>query len=205
MARRVSPLLAVVTALGADQQLARGQLGSALHIAVAGGSRGNLEGEQSPWEERATRRWKRRRIATDSSVEKRPEVGASSGAALTVPSGNRRCGRYQSVPSACATRSSGLARPTSRSRAASTRSPTPASAEEGAHRASAAVLGRPPRRWCGRCRPACWPAAYLAPPYGPPRWRGGRHALTWRAASAALSINVRKHGPSYHRRTSVRR
>jgi hypothetical protein len=106
----VPPLLAAVTALGADQQPARGQLGSALHIAVAGGSRGNLEGEQSPWEERAKRRWKRRRIATDSSVEKRPEVGASSGAVLTVPSGNGRCGRCQGDPSACATRSSGLAR-----------------------------------------------------------------------------------------------
>lgn len=159
-ARRESPRR---TSLGALQQLARERLGSALHIAVAGESRGNLGGEQSPWEERAKRRWKRWRIATDSSVEKRPEVGASSGAVLTVPSGNGRCGRRQSVPSACATRPCGLARTVSCSRAAFTRSPTPASAEAGARRVSAAVFGRPPRRWRGRCRSACWSAAYLAP------------------------------------------
>jgi hypothetical protein len=47
--------------------------------------------------------WKRHRIATDSSVEKRLEIEASSGAALTAAFGyerQRRCNRFQSV---CAT------------------------------------------------------------------------------------------------------
>lgn len=39
----------------------------------------DLEGEQSPWEERTIHRWQRRRIATDSSVEKSPGIGAYSG------------------------------------------------------------------------------------------------------------------------------
>jgi hypothetical protein len=38
----------------------------------------DLEEEQSPWEERAIRRWKRWRIATDSSVEKSLEIEALS-------------------------------------------------------------------------------------------------------------------------------
>jgi len=38
----------------------------------------DLEGDQSPWEERAINRWKRRRIATDSSVEKSLEIEALS-------------------------------------------------------------------------------------------------------------------------------
>lgn len=48
----------------------------------------DLEGEQSPWEERATRRWQRRWVATDSSTEQRPEVGCSAGAAPKADGGN---------------------------------------------------------------------------------------------------------------------
>jgi hypothetical protein len=48
----------------------------------------DLEGEQSPWEERATRRWKRRWVATDSSTEQCPEVGCSAGAAPKADAGN---------------------------------------------------------------------------------------------------------------------
>jgi hypothetical protein len=40
----------------------------------------DLEGEQSPWKERVIRRWKRRRVTTDSSVEKSLGIEASSGA-----------------------------------------------------------------------------------------------------------------------------
>jgi len=69
----------------------------------------DLEGEPSPWEERAIHRWKRRRVATDSSVEKGPEIGASAGAVLTSTSGNGRLGRRQ-VPSAGASVRVGFAR-----------------------------------------------------------------------------------------------
>jgi hypothetical protein len=48
----------------------------------------DLEGEQSPWEERATRRWQRRWVATDSSTEQCPEVGCSAGAAPKADAGN---------------------------------------------------------------------------------------------------------------------
>ena len=54
------------------------------------GDHEDLEGEPSPWETRATHRWKRRWVATDSSAEKSPEVSCSTGAALTMSSGNRR-------------------------------------------------------------------------------------------------------------------
>ena len=52
-----------------------------------------LEGERSPWEERAVFRWKRRGIATDSSVEKSPGIDMSAAAALTGPPGNGWDGR----------------------------------------------------------------------------------------------------------------
>ena len=65
----------------------------------------DLGGERSPWEERASRCWKRCRFATDSSVEKRLETRASSGAALTAAFGNGRRRRCQSLQSACATAS----------------------------------------------------------------------------------------------------
>jgi hypothetical protein len=41
------------------------------------------------------------------------------------------------------------------------------------------------------------------PPHGSLRWHGEWHTLTWRAASAALSIIVREHESSYRRFTSV--
>jgi hypothetical protein len=63
----------------------------------------DLEGEQSPWEERAKRCWQRHRIATDSLVEKRLEIEASSGAALTATFGNERRRRGHFLRSACAT------------------------------------------------------------------------------------------------------
>jgi hypothetical protein len=52
----------------------------------------DLEGEPSPWETRATRGWKRRRVATDSSAEESLEASCSTRAALTAAPGNG-CGR----------------------------------------------------------------------------------------------------------------
>jgi hypothetical protein len=63
----------------------------------------DLEGEQSPWEERAKRCRQRHRIATDSLVEKRLEIEASSGEALTTAFGNEQRRRGQNLRSACAT------------------------------------------------------------------------------------------------------
>jgi hypothetical protein len=52
--------------------------------------RKDLEGEPSPWETRATCRWKRRWVATDSSAEQSPEVNCLTEAVLTAASGNGR-------------------------------------------------------------------------------------------------------------------
>jgi len=75
-----------------------------------GEGRGNLGEEQSPWEERVVVRWKRRPTKTDSSMEKRPEVKASSGAVLTAGSGNGPRGRDQGYRSAGVGEQVGFAR-----------------------------------------------------------------------------------------------
>jgi hypothetical protein len=48
----------------------------------------DLEGDQSPWEERAAHGWKRPWADTDSSAEQSPEVGCPTAAALTTNTGN---------------------------------------------------------------------------------------------------------------------
>jgi hypothetical protein len=60
--------------------------------------RADLEGEQSPWKERAAGRWKRRQVATDSSVEKCPGVDCSIEAALAAAPGNGRSWEVSSTP-----------------------------------------------------------------------------------------------------------
>jgi hypothetical protein len=62
----------------------------------------DLGGEQSPWKERAVRRRKRCRAATDSSTEQGREAGCSVGVALAVASGNGRPGRCR-IPRGTAT------------------------------------------------------------------------------------------------------
>lgn len=66
------------------------------------GRRMYLEGGQSPWEERAIHRWKRRRVATDSSVEKIPGIAMSAGAVLTSTFGYGCRGRYRRLQRECA-------------------------------------------------------------------------------------------------------
>lgn len=53
----------------------------------------DLEGERSPWKERAHQCWQRRWDATDSSVEEGLEVGPSARSALTALAGNGLRGR----------------------------------------------------------------------------------------------------------------
>jgi hypothetical protein len=65
-----------------------------------GGSEEDLEGEQSPWETRAMHSWKRRCVATDSSVEKCLEVSGSTRTALTATPGNGRCRRSHNLDAA---------------------------------------------------------------------------------------------------------
>jgi hypothetical protein len=60
--------------------------------------REDLEGDTSPWETRATHRWKRRDVATDSSVEQGLEVGRSPGGHLTLGPGNGTHGRAPRTP-----------------------------------------------------------------------------------------------------------
>ena len=172
--------------------------------AVDGEGRGNLGGEQSPWEERAICCWKRRYVATDSSVEKRLEVEASSSVVLTSPSGNGRRGRHNASRAHARHGRPGLPGPDhTLSRRFHQVTRPPLRQEEGVHRATAAAFGQPPRRKCGPSDQLASRLCTWQPPLGPLRWRGDRHMLTWRAASAALSISVREHEPSNRRRTSV--
>lgn len=102
MPRLDAPRLAVTPRpMSTTHQLAGGQ--STSQIAESSGSRrsrrmrrpGDLEGEPSPWEKRATHHWKRRWVATDSSAEQSPEVSCSTRAELTVAPGNGRRRRLQ--------------------------------------------------------------------------------------------------------------
>lgn len=87
--------------------------------------------------------WKRHRVATDSSVEKRLEIEASSEAALTTAFGNGRRGRCQQLQSACATapRPSLLGRDVSSARRFHQVTRFPALREEGVSRAKRVVFG----------------------------------------------------------------
>jgi hypothetical protein len=72
----------------------------------------DLEGERSPWKERAIIRWKRLVVATDSSVEKGLEIGASAGTELNSSPGNGRWGSAR-IPGAGVAAVSGFARSSS--------------------------------------------------------------------------------------------
>jgi hypothetical protein len=75
-------------------RLARRSFGSRAHRNDRYGAEAvDLEGERSPWKERAHQCWQRRWDATDSSVEEGLEVGPSARSALNALAGNGLRGR----------------------------------------------------------------------------------------------------------------